>query len=94
MDAYGDHAVSCAQNNLWQRHYLVQDYILRECRSAGIQCLREQSLLHTERREADLLIPNWAGTRAIAIDLTIRHPRALGLAFLDPDSILQAAETE
>ena len=94
MDAYGDHAVRCTQNNVWQRHYLVQDYLLRQFRSAGIQCLREQSLLHTERREADLLIPNWAGTRAMAIDLTIRHHRTLGLAFLDPHSILQAAEAE
>ena len=94
LDAFGDHAVSCTNNNLWQRHYLVQDFLLRQCRSAGIQCLREQSLLHTERREADLLIPNWSGTRALAIDITIRHPRALGLPFVDPDGILLAAETE
>ena len=94
LDAFGDHAVSCSQNNLWTRHFLVQDFLLRQCRSAGIQCLREQSLLHTERREADLLIPNWSGTRPMAIDITIRHPRALGQAFLDPDVILQNAEEE
>ena len=94
LDAFGDHAVSCLKNNLWQRHFLVQDYLLRQCRSAGIQCLREQSLLHSERREADLLIPNWSGTQPLAIDLTIRHPRAPGLPFADPDGVLLGAEAE
>ena len=89
-----NHAVSCTKNNLWQRHFFVQDFLLRQCRTAGIQCLREQSLLHTEPREANLLIPNWSGTRSLAIDLTIRHPRALGMPFVDPDGILLAAENE
>ena len=94
LDAFGDHTVCCPKNNPWQRHFLIQDYLLRQFRSAGIYCLREQSLLHSERREADLLLPNWHGTTTLAIDLTIRHPRAPGLPFADPDGVLLAAEAE
>ena len=94
LDAFGDHAVCCTKNKPWQRHFLVQDFLMRQCRSAGITCLREQSLLHSERREADLLLPNWHGTKSLAIDLTIRHPRAPGLPFADPDGVLLMAEAE
>ena len=57
LDIFGDHAVTCQKNNLWKRHYLVQDFLLRLGRSAGMHILREQGLVDSkERREADLLI--------------------------------------
>ena len=59
-------------------------YLLRLSRAAGFQATREQSLLSSDRREADILIANWEGTRPLAVDLTIRHPRTPGLPFRDP----------
>jgi hypothetical protein len=59
-----------------------------------MQIQREQSLLTTERREADLLISNWEGTTSLSVDLTIRHPRAPSTSFADPDNTLLQAEQE
>ena len=94
LDIFGDHAVTCNSNGLWKRHYLVQDFLLRLGRAAGMHIQREQSLLTHERREADLLINNWDGTTALSLDLTIRHPRAPGSSFTDPDGCLLQAEEE
>ena len=93
-DIFGDHAVCCRRNNLWRRHFLLQDFMLRLSRAAGFQASREKGLGHDSRREADILIENWKGTQSVAIDLTVRHPRAPGLAFSDPEKTLTRAEEE
>lgn len=94
LDIFGDHAVTCSRGPLWRRHFLVQDYILRLSRAAGFQATREVSLVGSNRREADILISNWDGLRPLAVDLTIRHPRAPGLPFSDPDRVLLRAEED
>ena len=48
MDIFGDHAVTCSKNNLWKRHYLVKNFLLRLGRAAGLQIQREQSLLSVD----------------------------------------------
>lgn len=94
LDIFGDHAVTCKKNNLWRRHFLIQDYMLRLTRAAGFRATREQSLMGTLQREADILIEDWDGTKAVAVDLTIRHPRAPGTPFGDPERVLLRAEEE
>ena len=94
LDIFGDHAVTCSRGNLWRRHFLLQDYILRLSRAAGFQATREVSLVSSARREADILINNWTGVQPLALDLTIRHPRAPGLPFSDPERVLLRAEEE
>jgi hypothetical protein len=94
LDIFGDHAAVCRRNNLWKRHFLLQDFMLRLTRAAGFQASREQSLLSSDRREADILIENWEGTRPVAIDLTVRHPRAPGSGFTDPEKTLLKAEED
>ena len=89
LDIHGDHAVSCQKNHLWRRHFLVQDYLLRLGRAAGLQITREESLSGSHKREADLLIQNWDGTAPLALDITIRHP---GIS--DADKSLLRAEDE
>ena len=94
MDVYGDHAVVCVKNHLWRRHFLIQDFLLRLIRAAGFQVTREESLAGSDRREADLLIQNWEGVTPLAIDITIRHPRAPSAPLSDPDAVLLRAEEE
>ena len=89
MDIFGDHAVSCPKNHIWRRHFLVQDFLLRLGRAAGLRITREQSLSDSLKREADLLIQNWEGTTPLAVDITIRHP-----GFSDADKSLLRAEDE
>ena len=93
-DIFGDHAVCCRRNNLWRRHFLLQDFMLRLSRAAGFQATREKGLGMDSKREADILIQNWRSTQSVAIDLTVRHPRAPGLAFTDPEKTLTRAEEE
>ena len=94
MDIFGDHAVSCNRNNLWRRHFLLQDFLLRLLRAAGFQATREESLGGTDRREADILIQNWDGIKPLALDLTVRHPRAPGQSHSDPERVLVKAEED
>lgn len=93
-DIFGDHAVTCLKSSLWKRHFLLQDFMLRLTRAAGFQASREQSLLSTDRREGDIWIQNWDGTKPVAIDLTVRHPRAPGSAMSDAEGSLLRAEKE
>lgn len=51
-------------------------------------------MLSSDRREADIQIENWEGTRPVAIDLTVRHPRAPGSGFADPEKTLLKAEED
>ena len=94
MDIFGDHAVTCNRNNLWRRHFLLQDFLLRLLRAAGFQATREESLGGTDRREADILIQNWDGIKPLALDLTVRHTRAPGLSHSDPERVLLKAEED
>ena len=93
-DIFGDHAVTCQKSNLWKRHFLLQDFMLRLSRAAGFQASREQSLLSSDRREADIWIQNWEGTKAVAVDITVRHPKSPGTAFSDAEGALLRAEKE
>ena len=67
---------------------------MRLSRAAGFSGTREQSLLGSDRREADLLIANWEGVQSLAVDLTVLHQRAQGTSFSDPDRLLLRAEEE
>ena len=98
LDAFGDHAVCCAKGGWWARHFTVQEFILQDCRAAGLPCGREKIVDPTTlQRPADLWFPRWDGLTDLAVDVTIRHPCAPGLFSGDSASAfssLHKAEAE
>ncbi len=98
LDAFGDHAVCCAKGGWWARHFTVQEFILQDCRAAGLPCAREKIIDPTTlQRPADLWFPRWDGLTDLAVDVTVRHPCAPGVFSGDSVSAfssLHKAETE
>ena len=75
MDVFGDHVVSCLKGPRWLRHFTVQSFLYQCCLGRGVPCAMERGLdPRSHLRPADLLFPRWDGRRALAVDLSIRHP--------------------
>ena len=85
MDVSGDHLVCCKHNNFTKRHSAIQNVLLDSLSSAHIPHVREAPLqahnaaivTQSQLRPADILLPNWANGRNLAIDITISHPAQL-----------------
>jgi hypothetical protein len=73
QDAWGDHAVTCRNNGITQRHSSVQQWLLTTARQAGVPCVQE-AMLPDGRRPGDVLLQRWAGQGPRAVDLTVVHP--------------------
>jgi hypothetical protein len=73
LDAWGDHAVSCARNGITTRHGAIQDWLITTARSAGVQCSREEGL-EDRSRPGDVLLHHWAGRGPLAVDVTCVNP--------------------
>ena len=58
IDALGDHMVTCLKAKSWQRHQCIQSFMAR-FRQASIPHRLEVSVLGDQKRDADILLPNW-----------------------------------
>jgi hypothetical protein len=94
MDAWGDHAVSCSQNGLTERHTQIRDKILDFARRGGFAATKEGALPDGDR-PADVLIPHWDGQGSAAVDVTCTHPLKVSDNNTTPEmatNALQAAQ--
>ena len=76
-DRLGDHALSCGTGGeRISRHNHLRDAIHETAVAAGLGPTREGRFLlpGADRRPADVLIPNWAGGRDAALDVTVVNP--------------------
>ena len=76
-DVYGDHAMCCgAGGERISRHNNLRDAIFDTAVAAGLGPVREGRFLlpGTDRRPADVLVPNWVGGKDAAMDVTIITP--------------------
>ena len=82
MDIYGDHLICCKHNNFTRRHTAIQNVLtdalsvahIPHTREAPLQAHNAEIVSHLHLRPADILLPNWANGRNLAVDLTISHP--------------------
>jgi hypothetical protein len=58
MDLYGDHLVSCKNNQLVQRHNPLRDALADALMAAGVTVLKEVAV-GGARRPADLALPSF-----------------------------------
>ena len=75
-DVLGDHAMCCgAGGERISRHNSLRDAVY-ETVAAGLGPVREGRFLlpGTDRRPADVLVPNWAGGKDAAMDVTTITP--------------------
>ena len=76
-DIFGDHAVSCgvAGECIVSLHHL-RDALYSTAVSAQLAPLQEERALlpDSNERPADIMIPNWAGGRDMAFDVTVVNP--------------------
>ena len=73
-DVYGDHAMCCGSGGeRISRHNSLRDAFHDTAMAAGLGPVREGRFLlpGTDRRPADVLVPNWVGGKDAAMDVTI-----------------------
>lgn len=73
-DRMGDHTISCAcQGERIARHNHLRDAIYHTAVSANLAPLREERALlpGVEQRPADVLLPNYAGGKHLAVDVCV-----------------------
>ena len=76
-DRFGDHALSCGYwGERITRHNILRDTIFSTAASAALSPVKEGRFLlpGVDRRPADVLLPNWAGGRDAALDVTVINP--------------------
>ena len=76
-DCLGDHAMCCGTGGeRIARHNHLRDAVFQTAVAAGLGPTREGRFLlpGDDRRPADVLVPNWAGGRDAAMDLTVVTP--------------------
>ena len=73
IDAYGDHIVTGKKAKAWQRHQCIQSLMARCFRQAGIPHRLEVSILGDQKRDADILLPQWESGAGWAIDFGVCH---------------------
>ena len=76
-DEYGDHAMCCgAGGERISRHNNLRDAFFDTAVAAGLGPVREGRFLlpGTDRRPADVLVPNWVGGKDAAMDVTVVTP--------------------
>ena len=76
-DVHGDHAMCCgAGGERISRHNNLRDALFDTAVAAGLGPVREGRFLlpGTDRRPADVLVPNWVGGKDAAMDVTIVTP--------------------
>ena len=76
-DRLGDHAMCCGTGGeRIARHNHLRDAVFQTAVAAGLGPSKEGRFLlpGDDRRPADVLIPNWAGGRDAALDLTVVTP--------------------
>ena len=85
----GDHAMSCGVGGeRISRHNHLRDALFDTAQAAGLGPTKEGRFLLPDdgRRPADVLVPNWAGGRDAAMDVTVVNP-------LQGATLVQAATT-
>ena len=98
LDPHGHHALTCKRGpDVISRHNALRDCFFHFCRWAGLNPQREVgaglgSSQHSQKRPADVLLPNWSLGRDAAIDFTIVHP--LNHSFLNGASMIGGAVAE
>ena len=76
-DALGDHAMCCGfGGERISRHNHLRDALYETAVAAGLGPVKEGRALlpGDDRRPADILVPNWAGGRDAAMDVTVVTP--------------------
>ena len=76
-DALGDHALCCGTGGeRISRHNNLRDALFDTAVAAGLGPVKEGRFLlpGADRRPADVLLPNWAGGRDAALDVTVLNP--------------------
>ena len=76
-DRLGDHAMCCGTGGeRIARHNHLRDAVFQTAVAAGLGPTREGRFLlpGDDRRPADVMVPNWAGGRDAALDLTVVTP--------------------
>ena len=76
-DSLGDHAMSCGTGGeRISRHNHLRDALYETAVAAGLGPTKEGRFLlpGADRRPADILVPNWAGGRDAALDVTSEPP--------------------
>ena len=76
-DALGDHAMCCGfGGERISRHNHLRDALHETAVAAGLGPVKEGRFLipGADRRPADILVPNWAGGRDAALDVTVVTP--------------------
>ena len=99
-DKFGDHAVGCAsQGERISRHNHLRDALHSTAASAHLSPLKEQrSLLPGfDARPADIMLPNFAGGKDLALDVTVVNSLQVALvegAAKEPGFALQHRHRE
>ena len=76
-DSLGDHAMCCGfGGERISRHNHLRDALHETAVAAGLGPVKEGRFLipGADRRPADILVPNWAGGRDAALDVTVVTP--------------------
>jgi hypothetical protein len=73
MDSAGDHALSCPSNGTYRRHNHLRDRLFGLSQLAGWAPDVGQAIPGSRDRPADLLLRG-AGSRPLAVDVTVSHP--------------------
>ena len=76
-DVFDDHAMCCGSGGeRISRHNNLRDAVYETAVAAGLGPVREGLFLlpGTDRRPADVLVPNWVGGKDAAMDITIVTP--------------------
>ena len=76
-DKYGDHAMCCGSGGeRISRHNHLRDALFDTAVAAGLGPVKEGRFLlpGTDRRPADVLVPNWAAGKDAAMDVTVVTP--------------------
>ena len=68
--------VCCKLNNPMRRHMALQDTIVALARRAGISCRKEEKAPGDRTRPGDVFFPRWDSDGPLAVDITVRDPRA------------------
>ena len=76
-DRYGDHAILCGTDGeRIARHNHLRDALYSTAAAAALGPLREERALlpGSDKRPADVYLPNWSGGRDTALDVTVVNP--------------------
>jgi len=74
VDLFGDHAVSCKESGLGDRHLGRQTFFCQVLNQSRVPQYREVTVAGNGRRPADIFREAWDGRRDLSVDLTIVHP--------------------